>query len=370
MNRAIWVDVDLKALSDNVERIKAIAGKAVKIVAVVKQFAYGHGLIPVARKLSQLGVDFLGVGSLTEAIALREDGYQGRILLLTVAPQASASYFIRYNITPTVVDESFALELNNQAKETATSCPVHVKVDTGMGRLGFYPNQIPPLLEKLKRMKFISLEGIYTHLPVADTDFDFTTNQLETFHRLIDKLKRKNIKFRYCHCANSLGLINYPNSYFNMARPGLALYGIKPAQNLNMELEPVLSFKSKVIFIKEVPKGKTVGYGADFVAESKTRIATVSAGYADGYPWSLSNRAKVLIKGKLFNIAGRVCMDHIMVDLGSTEEIKEGDTVTLIGKDKDNQIKAEDLASWAQTIPYEIVTCIARNIPRRYPANT
>jgi alanine racemase len=366
MHRKIWVNIDLRALSENLKKVRKFVGNSVKIAAILKQSAYGHGLIPIARRLYQEGINCFGVGSINEAIQLREDGYRGQILLLSVVSKELAPFFIRFGITPTVVEQDFAQELNRQAAKIKKIIPVHVKVDTGMGRLGFYPGQIHSFAEKLKNFDFISLEGIYTHFPVADTNFSFTQQQLKIFKDLIKKLKEKNINFKYYHSANSLGVVNYPNSYLNMVRPGLILYGVKSHQDLKIELEPVLSFKAKIIFIKEVPQGGTVGYGADFVAKSNRRIATVSVGYADGYPWALSNKSKVLIKGKLFNIAGRVCMDHIMVDLGNDKEVKKEDTVTLIGKEKDKKITAEDLADWAQTIPYEIVTCISKEIPRRY----
>ncbi|MCF7870483.1 MAG: alanine racemase [Candidatus Omnitrophica bacterium] len=370
MRRQVWVNIDLEALSANVRKIKSIVGSSVKILAVLKQSAYGHGIIPVARKLYEEGVDVFGVGSIGEAIQLREDGYQGQIILLSIVSKGLASFFIRFGITPTVVDLSFARELDRQAKKIKRVIPVHIKVDTGMGRLGFYPDQIYPFLEKIKKFSSLSLEGLYTHFPVADTNSNFTNRQLNIFQKLIKDLKRQNISFNYYHSANSLGVINYPNSYLNMVRPGLILYGIKPSADSGLELKPVLSFKARIIFIKEISPGKTVGYGSEFVAKKHTRIATVSVGYADGYPWALSNCAKVLIKGKVFNIAGRVCMDHIMIDLGQDKGIKKGDIVTLIGKGQDRDIKAEDLAAWAQTIPYEIVTRISREIPRHYSAKS
>ncbi len=364
--RPAWINVDLGAISENVRQIQRVTGKSIKIAAVIKQFAYGHGLLPVARKLYGAGIDFLAVGSLEEAIALRDDGYQGRILFLSAANPDSVSYFFNYKITPAVTDEAFVHALNSFGKKNSRSIPVHVKIDTGMGRLGFYPDQVKTFLAKIKDLKFVSLEGIFTHFPVADTDSNFTAGQLKIFQDLISQLKNQNIYFKYCHCANSLGVANYPDSHFNMIRPGLILYGVKPAQKVKIKLKPALSLKSKVIFIKDVSRGTTVGYGREFTAKSKTRIATVSIGYADGYPWSLSGRSKVLINGKFFNLAGRVCMDHIMVDIGSTNQVRVGDTVTLIGKDKKNQIKAEDLASWAGTIPYEITTCLSRDLPRHY----
>ncbi|MCF7873603.1 MAG: alanine racemase [Candidatus Omnitrophica bacterium] len=366
MKRQVWVDIDLEALSENLKKVRELVGDSVRIAAILKQSAYGHGLIPVARKLYQGGIDCFGVASINEAIQLREDGYRGQIILLSIVSKELAPFFIRFGITPTVAEQSFAQELNYQAKKINKTIPIHIKVDTGMGRLGFYPDQTYSFLEKIKGLEFISLEGIYTHFPVADTNSKFTVQQLNIFQNLIKELKEKNIDFKYYHSANSLGVVNYPDSYLNMVRPGLILYGIKPSSNLAIEVKPVLSFKSRIIFIKEVPPGKTVGYGSDFVTKGKTRIATVSVGYADGYPWALSNCAQVLIRGKIFNIAGRVCMDHIMVDLGSDKEIKKGDVVTLIGKDKKEEIKAEKVAKWAQTIPYEIVTRISAEIPRHY----
>ncbi len=366
MKRPIWVDIDLGAISQNIKKIKEIVGKRVKIMGILKQSGYGHGLIPIARKLYEEGINYFGVGSINEAIVLREDGYRGQILLLSTVSKELVSFFIRFQITATIVDYDFACQLNQEAKKVNKTIPIHIKVDTGMGRLGFYPDQIYSFLEKIKKLDFLALEGMYTHFPVADSNSDFTNKQLDIFQKLIKDLKGKNINFKYYHSANSLGVVNYPNSYLNMVRPGLILYGIKPSNNLNISIKPVLSFKAKIIFIKEVPPGKTVGYGAEFVVKKNTRIATVSVGYADGYPWALSNCAKVLIQGKVFNVAGRICMDHIMVDLGDNKKIKKGDTVILIGKDDDQEIKAEDLAVWAKTIPYEIVTRISKEVPRSY----
>ncbi|MFO8053193.1 MAG: alanine racemase [Candidatus Omnitrophota bacterium] len=370
MKRQIWVDINLEALSDNLRRVRKLVGDSVRIIAILKQSAYGHGLIPIARRLYEEGINYFGVGSINEAIQLREDGYRGQILLLSVVSKELVPFFIRFGITPTVVDQSFAQELNCQASKTKITVPVHVKVDTGMGRLGFYPDQTYSFVEELKKLKFISLEGIYTHFPVADTNSKFTKQQLKVFQNLIKKLKKRDIDFKYYHSANSLGVINYPDSYLNMVRPGLILYGIKPSSDLNIEVNPVLSFKSKVIFVKEVPAGKTIGYGGDFVTKKKTMIATASVGYADGYPWALSNCAKVLINGELFEVVGRICMDHIMINLGQNRKIKKGETVTLIGREKDKEITAQDLADWAQTIPYEIVTRISKEVPRHYSAKS
>ena len=366
MFRTLWIEVDLKKLRRNWRRIKSIAGSNTKIIATVKQSAYGHGLIAVADELSKLGVDFFGVGSLEEAISLREVGFKEPILVLSAVLNKFSDYFLKYKVIPTVVDLKFAKELNKKAKRKGKKVAIHVKIDTGMGRLGPYYQDAYSFIRSLSKLKNIDLQGIFTHFPVADTDSEFTTYQVDIFNNFIAKLKEEGIVFKYQHCANSLGTVNYPHSHFNMVRPGLILYGIKPASNIDFDAEPILSLKSKIIFIKKVKKGMGVSYGRTFVASKATTIATVAVGYADGYPWSLSGRAKVIIKDSFFNLVGRVCMDHIMVDLGKRDDIKVGDEVILIGAKGKLVITPEDLAKQAGTIPYEIVSRLSHKIPRLY----
>jgi alanine racemase len=215
-------------------------------------------------------------------------------------------------------------------------------------------------------LKQLRLEGIYTHFPVADSDPEFTNYQISAFNDLITRLEAKGISFRFHHCANSIGILNYPNAHFNMVRPGLILYGIKPAAEADVAVEPVLSLKSKVIFVKKIAKGAGVSYGRTYIARSARNIATVAVGYADGYPWALSNKAKVIINNKLYPLVGRVCMDHIMVDVRNAAGILPGKEVVLIGKAGDFRIGVEDLAQWADTIPYEIVSRLSLKIPRIY----
>ncbi|MBD3264945.1 MAG: alanine racemase [Candidatus Omnitrophica bacterium] len=366
MIRPLWVEVDLEALSRNLEILeKRIEGKA-RIVATIKQFAYGHGLLPVSKQLALNGIDWFGVGSVEEAIALREDDYKGSILVLSSVLKKFVSYFIHYNIIPTVVDAEFARALDREAAKSKRVAPVHVKVDTGMGRLGAYYKDAESFIGELSGLKNISLEGIYTHFPVADTDSDFTNHQIEAFNGLLKSLSARQIGFKYRHCANSIGILNYPDSHFNMVRPGLILYGVYPTPLEEIGVEPVLSLKSRVIFVKKIEKGMSVGYGRTFIAEKDRFVATVAVGYADGYPWSLSNKAKVIIRDKIYRVIGRVCMDHIMVDLGDDGNISQGEEVVLIGKSERNSITAEQLADWAGTIPYEIVSCLSLKIPRLY----
>jgi len=366
MIRPLWIEVDLRALRDNLKVVKRYLGHKVKIVATIKQSAYGHGLLPVAGELGRQGVDFFGLGSIEEAIALREDGFNGSLLILSAVLDEFVSHFIRYNITPTIVDLGFAGKLDKAAEGANKIIPIHVKIDTGMGRLGIHYTRARGFIKKLSTFKNLSLEGIYTHFPVADSDKKFTNHQIGIFNSFIKQLASEKISFKYCHCANSIGILNYPNAHFNMVRPGLILYGIKPAKGLNLNVKPLLSLKSKVIFVKKINKGMSVSYGRNYIAKGKRNIATVAVGYADGYPWALSNKSKVIIKDSLFNVAGRVCMDHIMVDLGSRDDIKTGTEVTLIGKSKGKKISAEGLAKAAGTIPYEIISRLSLQIPRLY----
>ena len=366
MTRPLWIEVDLKALRDNFKAVKKYLGPKVRIVATIKQSAYGHGLLPVARELGRQGVDSFGLGSIEEAIALREDGYEGSLLILSAVLDKFVNHFIRYNIIPTVVDLGFARKLNKAAKRAKKIVPIHVKIDTGMGRLGVHYSGAHTFIKKLSNFKNLSLEGIYTHFPVADSDRKFTNHQIGVFNSFIKQLAKEKIFFKYYHCANSIGIIKYPNAHFNMVRPGLILYGIKPAKSLDFNIKSVLSLKSKVIFVKKINKGMSVSYGRNYIAKGKRNIATVAVGYADGYPWALSNKSKVIIKDNLFNVAGRICMDHIMVDLGKREDIKTGTEVILIGKNKGNKLSAESLAKAASTIPYEIVSRLSLQIPRIY----
>lgn len=364
--RPLWIEIDLRALRENFRTIKRSVGKNVKIIATIKQQAYGHGLIPIARELSYLGVDCLGVGSIEEAISLRENGFKEEILTISALLPTFAEEILKYRITPTVADLDFAKKLNKTAINKNIRIPVHVKIDTGMGRIGLYYKDAYKMIIELKKLKAINLEGIYTHFPAADTDPDFTNFQIEVFNKFIVRLKKEGICFNYQHSANSLGVTHYPHSHFNMVRPGIILYGIKPSSQTNFKLKPVLSLKSKIIFIKKIKKGMSVSYGRTFIANKPMYIATVSVGYADGYPWALSNYAKVILEDRFFNLAGRVCMDHIMINLERRSDIKISEEVVLIGKQNGLQITAEDLAGWAKTIPYEIVSRLSLKIPRLY----
>lgn len=366
MIRPLWIEVDLKALRRNLAAIAKFVGPEVKIIATIKQSAYGHGLLPVARALVSSGVDFFGVGSIEEALELRDDGFGGSIIILSSVLEEFCEFFLNYNLIPTIVDLGFARKFNAAAAKRQRRVPVHVKIDTGMGRLGLYYNQAQTFVKEVSRLSNLVIDGIYTHFPVADSDPEFTSYQIKAFKTFIAQLKNEGINIRFFHCSNSIGIMRYPEAHFNMVRPGLILYGIQPANDIPLQLEPILSLKSKVIFIKQIDKGMSVSYGRTYIADKAQTIATIAVGYADGYPWMLSNRSRVIIKNHFFNVVGRVCMDHIMVEVGSGKNIALADEVILIGKSASKKITVEELAAWAQTIPYEIVSRLSLRIPRIY----
>ncbi len=364
MYRPLWIEVDLDNLNKNLSLMKRLLGKSVRILATVKQNAYGHGIIPVAKGLSDSGVDFFGVGSLEEAISLREAEIKEQVLILSTLLPGVVKTLLAYRVTPTVADLNLARELNKEARKNNRILAVHIKVDTGMGRLGVWHKQAEDFIYTLKNFKNLFLEGISTHFPVADSDAKFTRRQIASFNSLLGRCRNKGVSFRYIHCANSSALIKYKEARFNLVRLGLALYGIKPHKKMSPNLYPVLALKSKVIFLKKVEKGRSISYGRIYITRRPTSIVTIACGYADGYPWNLSGKGKMIIQGRIFKIAGRVCMDHMMADIGNNKGIKVGTEAVLIGKSGNLEITPEYLAKLVNTIPYEIVSRLSSNIPR------
>jgi alanine racemase len=271
----------------------------------------------------------------------------------------------RYGLTPTVCDKDLALALNNKARQLKKPINIHIKVDTGMGRIGVLHKDAEKFIKNIHKLRFIRIEGVFTHLASADINRDFTFYQLGLFEDLIRRLHKDGISIPLMHAANSMGVIGYRKSHFNMVRPGLVIYGLYPKQKLKIKLKPVLSLKTKVVFVKNVPAGYGISYGQTYITKKPTRIATLPIGYGDGYPRNLSNEAPVLIKGGRLKISGRICMDQIMVDVGNLN-VKAGDEVVLIGEQGRNKITAEELAGLSGTIPYEIVCGLGNRIPRVY----
>lgn len=363
--RPTWAEVNLKNLEHNFKEIKSRLRPETKILVTVKADAYGHGLIPVSKRLAANGADFLGAASIDEGIRLRKAGIKTPILILSLILKKDIQPLFSYDLIPTVCDEELASALNRKASARNKPIRLHIKVDTGMGRIGVSHDNAFRLVKKIHKLKFIIIDGIFTHFPFADINRKFTVFQINLFNKLVSDLKKSGIVIPLVHAANSIGLIDYRDSHFTMVRPGLVIYGLYPKQGLKINLKPVLSLKTRVIFIKQVPAGYGISYGHTYITKRRTRIATLPIGYGDGYPRNLSNLAWLLIGGRRLRVSGRICMDQIMVDVGA-QKLKIGDEVVLIGNQGKQKITAEELARLAKTIPYEIVCGLGSRIPRIY----
>src|SRR3989338_7998359 len=363
--RPTWAEINLRNLAYNFQQIKKLLGPKPKIMVTVKADAYGHGLIPVAKKLISCGVDYLGTASIDEGIKLRKQNIRAPILVLGMFLEKDIAPLFRYKLIPAVCTEDLALALNKRAKELGKPIDIHIKVDTGMGRLGVLHTEAFEFVKKIYHLKFINIQGIFTHFPLADADKKFTLSQINLFNRLIERLKSQGINIPLVHAANSMGVIGFKRSHFNLVRPGLVIYGLYPKKNLALKLKPVLSLKTKIIYFKKLPPGFGISYGHTYFTKKNTTIVTLPIGYGDGYPRNLSNRGPVLIGGKHFRVSGRICMDQIMVDVGSLS-VRPGDEVVLIGAQGKQRITAEELAGLSETISYEIVCGLGSRIPRVY----
>lgn len=363
--RPTWAEVNLGNLAHNFQQVKRILAPRVKVMVTVKADAYGHGLIPVAKRLVSCGIDFFGVASIDEGIQLRRAQIKNPILILGIMLKEDITPVFKYKLTPTVCTLDLACALDKMAAKNRTLLKVHIKVDTGMGRIGVLPLNAETLVKKIHKLKHLEIEGVFTHFAFADMNRDFTLHQIELFQRLIAKLETERIRPRFVHCANSMGVIGYDCGHFNMVRPGLVIYGIYPKKDERLKLRPVLSLKTRIVYHKRIPRGHGISYGHTYVTKKETTVATLPIGYGDGYPRNLSNIGPVLIKGERFKISGRVCMDQMMVDVADTP-VKVGQEAVLIGRQGKNKITAEELADLSGTIPYEIVCGLGNRVPRIY----
>lgn len=365
--RPTWAEVDLKAMRYNFRQIKRRAGNA-KILCVVKADAYGHGLIQVARTLQKEGADFFGVADIHEGVALRMHGIQKPILLFENCLPPFAKSIVDYRLTPSISNIELAEALNRHAQSLHSQIPIHIKVDTGMGRLGVWHKEALGFIKRIHRFKNLHWEGLLTHYACAETDEEFTYRQIRDFSKLIRGLKQEGIIFPYLHASNSIGLIEYRNNSFTLVRPGLILYGMYPVARLRekIRLKPVLSVKSKIVFLKNISKGRSISYGRTFIASKDMTIATIPIGYNDGYMRCLSNKSDCLVGGKRCRVVGRVTMDQLMVDVTHVKSARIGTEVVLLGIQKGNSISADELAQKARTINYEITCSLGNRLPRIY----
>ncbi len=366
--RPTFTEIDLGAIRYNLRRIKGIIGRNIKLLGVVKADAYGHGMSGVSRAIVEEGVDYLGVASLDEARELRRIGIKDKIIVLGAILPEEAEGVLKFNVVQTVSDLSIAKVLSMLGQEKGKIIKVHVKIDTGMGRIGFWHEEAVGFMRKIASLKNIIIDGIFTHFPSAEDDRIFTRRQIRIFKALIEDLWCHDIDIPIKHTSNSMALVDLTDSHMNMVRPGLIMYGLYPKTTLvyRLKLKPALNLITKVVYVKSASRGRSVSYGRTFVVKKNTTIATIPVGYGDGYSRHLSNRADVLIKGVRAPVVGRICMDMSMVDVGHIKDVKPGDEVVLIGKQGRGSITTEELARLIDTIPYEVVCNIGHRVPRFY----
>ena len=368
-----YIQIDLDAILHNLENMKAHIDAKAGILAVIKTDGYGHGAVPIAKEIEKL--DFLfgfAVATAEEAFELRDHGIKKPILVLGYSFPYAYERFIKEDIRPTVFREDMLEPLSVAAKKLGKKALVHVKVDTGMGRIGIMPDEKGlSFMEKLLSCEDIVAEGIFTHFACADMqDKAFTEKQFQKFAGFISAVKeRLDFEFIYCHCSNSAAIMELTSANMDLVRAGIIMYGLMPSDEVDMNLvalKPVLSLYSQVVYVKECEAGTTVSYGSTFVTPEKMRIATVPLGYGDGYPRSLSGKGYVLIRGQKAPILGRVCMDQFMVDVTHIEGACEGDKVTLIGRDGAETITADFLGELSGRFNYELVCELNPRLPRIY----
>ena len=365
--RPTRVRVDLDALSHNLRALRAHAG--VPVMAVVKANAYGHGLVPVARHLQAQGVEQLGVAFLEEGMALRRAGVTVPILVMggIFGPQAAQLIAEDLEITVSSIDKLRQVEA--AAESLGRKATIHLKIDTGMERIGVHSYHAGPFIEAAVASKWCTVKGVYSHLACADDPSSpMTRRQLNKFLEACAHFTRLGAQMPIRHLANSGGVLHFPGTCLDMVRPGIALYGVlpDPASQATVGLRPALSLVSKVVYFKVVPAGNPVSYGATWAPGVDTRVVTVPIGYGDGFPRSLSNRGQVLVRGQRHAIVGRICMDQFMADIGPQGTAYNEDAVVLIGRQGDQAITCEDVALAAGTIPYEILVGLNERIPREY----
>ena len=365
--RPTRVEVDLGQLGRNLAAIRAHVGKA-KVMAVVKANAYGHGLVPVAQEMVKGGADSLGVALLEEAVILREAGITAPILVFGGIAETQIPIFIRNDLTLTAPSIDKLNLIDNAAAAMGVTARVHLKIDTGMERLGIHYYSADKLLEASLKARHVQVEGIYSHFANADAaDLTHAREQLARFHEVLSFYDKRSLPMPQRHIANSGGILQLPESHLDLVRPGIMLYGVYPSRDCarTVSIQPALTWKSHVAYFKVVQAGQPVSYGSTWKSDRPVRIVTVPVGYGDGYLRALSNKGEVLMRGQRHPIAARVCMDQIMVNLDWGTAYYR-DEVILLGKQGSAEISADDIADWAGTISYEVLTNINARVPRVY----
>jgi alanine racemase len=382
----IWAEVDLSAIAHNVCELRLRTNPKAKLMAVVKADGYGHGAVEVARTALANGAEWLGVARLPEAIALREAGFSAPILVLGYTQPSAADRLIEYDLKQSVYSLAAAQAYSNAAVSRGNRIQVHLKVDTGMGRLGIVPaalsghgagsgvgEEFIREATAIVRLPGLSAEGIFTHFAAADSaDTSCAERQLSLFLEVLAALRAAGLEFAMRHAANSAAVIQLPGSHLDLVRAGIALYGLKPSEEVDLagiSLQPAMALKTRIIHLKSVPAGTCISYGMTYCTPSSTVIATIPTGYADGYRRLLSSRGQMLVHGRRVPVVGRVCMDLTMLDVGAVPGVQMEDEVVIFGKQGNECISANDLARELGTINYEIVCDLTARVPRVYQSN-
>ena len=368
--RPVWAEVNINAIRHNIRQIKGIIKNGTKIIAVIKADAYGHGAVEIARTLISENVDYFAVAILDEAIELRKNGILKPILILGYTPVEDLKYVVEYDITQTVFNYKYAEMLSKEAVLQNKRAKVHVKIDTGMGRIGYTDFDLAfHDTVKMSKLKNVDVEGIFTHFSTADeVDKAYTIKQYNRFADVIKNIESK-VKIPLKHASNSAAILDLPDMTLNAVRPGIILYGHYPSESVkNIGIVPSMSLIGKIIYVKDVDAGTPISYGRKFVTQQRSKIATVPIGYADGYTRLLSGKARVIINNQYAPVVGNICMDQLMIDVTGIDNVKEGDEVIFFGKSRDLNLtlSVEELAEKLGTINYEILCTLGRRIPRIY----
>lgn len=370
LTRAVWAEINLDNLANNIREVRRVTNPKTKVSAVIKADGYGHGAVAIAQTLLENGADRFAVATLSEALQLRKEFKETQIMVLGYTPEHLAQEIIQNNIIQTIYSLEQAKEFSKVAKQLNKNIVVHIKIDSGMNRLGMLCSEgtVNTVLQ-ISKLDNLVIEGIYTHFAAADElDKTYTKMQVEKFSKIVEQIEKKGLTIPIKHVSNSAAIIDMPEFNFDMVRAGIMLYGLYPSQSVNHErvnLKEVMCLKAKIAQVKEIEAGSGISYGLTYKCEHKTKIATLPIGYADGYTRMLSNKAKVLVKNKIVPVLGNICMDQCIIDVTNLD-VKMGDEVVLYGGDNKDGISIDSVANLLNTINYEIVCMVDKRVPRVY----
>lgn len=371
--RPVWAEINLDNLAFNIKQIKSKL-KNQEVIGVVKADAYGHGAVDIAPVLLENGVTKLAVAVISEAVELRRSGVMCPIMILGYTPLSQGDNILKYDIEQTVFSYEYALELSKMAEKRHITVKIHIALDTGMGRIGFLPEENSvEAVYNISKLPNIEIEGLFSHFSTADEDNkEYTKLQFERYNWFYKRLQEKGVAIRIRHIANSAAIMDLPETHLDGVRPGIILYGYYPSEEVikeHLKLKPVMTLKTNIVHIKDVKSGEYISYGREFKCERSSKIATLPVGYADGYTRLLNGKAKVIINGEFAPVVGRICMDQCMVDITDLSAAEVGDEVILMGEEGGNKFDADDIAKLIGTINYEIVCMINKRVPRVYTRN-